>query len=174
MHTPIKIGSKSMRRRTSSHQITPNSTPPYGTSPKESIASPVSTSDQPSAPTHTPVPSIKSPNVDSDTGPLSSFTLAEESDTAANSSESECVLSEPCGYRSPNEFSPERKVQFINSETRDTFDVDGLKDKKKRWVTRERSKDFVYFVFKGGTFSFVAIITPWQNFNIGHLVSNTC
>ncbi|KAJ3661355.1 hypothetical protein Zmor_005753 [Zophobas morio] len=132
MHTPIKIGSKSMRRRTSSHQITPNSTPPYGTSPKESIASPVSTSDQPSAPTHTPVPSIKSPNVDSDTGPLSSFTLAEESDTAANSSESECVLSEPCGYRSPNEFSPERKVQFINSETRDTFDVDGLKDKKKR------------------------------------------
>ncbi|XP_044270897.1 band 3 anion transport protein isoform X2 [Tribolium madens] len=132
MHAPIKIGSKSMRRRTSSHQITPNSTPPYGTPPKEAVASPVSTSDQPSVPTLTPVPSIKSPNVDSDTGPLSSFNLPEECDTAANSSESECVLSEPCGYNSPNEFSPERKVQFINSETRDTFDVDGLKDKKKK------------------------------------------
>ncbi|RZC41851.1 band 3 anion transport protein, partial [Asbolus verrucosus] len=131
MHAPLKIGSKSMRRRTSSHQVTPNSTP-YGTPPKDSVASPVSTSEQPSIPTHTPAPSIKSPNVDSDTGPLSSFTLPEESDTAANSSESECVLSEPCGYRSPNEFSPERKVQFVNSETRDTFDIDGLKDKKKR------------------------------------------
>jgi hypothetical protein len=130
MHAPIKIGSKSMRRRTSSHQITPTSTPPCGTPPKESVVSPVSTPEQPSAPTHTP--SIKSPNVDSDMGPLSSFTLQEESDTAANSSESECVLSEPCGYPSPNEFSPERKVQFANSETRDTFDIDGLKDKKKR------------------------------------------
>nr|XP_015833088.1 PREDICTED: band 3 anion transport protein isoform X2 [Tribolium castaneum] len=134
MHAPIKIGSKSMRRRTSSHQITPNSTPPYGTPPKEAVTSPVSTSEQPSVPT--PVPSIKSPNVDSDTGPLSSFTLPEECDTAANSSESECVLSEPCGYHSPNEFSPERKVQFINSETRDTFDVDGLKDKKKKFCRR--------------------------------------
>jgi hypothetical protein len=132
MHAPIKIGSKSMRRRTSSHQITPTSTPPCGTPPKESVVSPVSTPEQPAAPTHTP--SIKSPNVDSDMGPLSSFTLQEESDTAANSSESECVLSEPCGYPSPNEFSPERKVQFANSETRDTFDIDGLKDKKKRLV----------------------------------------
>jgi hypothetical protein len=43
-------------------------------------------------------------------------------------------LSEPCGYPSPNEFSPERKVQFANSETRDTFDIDGLKDRKKRLV----------------------------------------
>lgn len=127
MHPSIKIGSKSMRRRTSSQQITPNPTPPIGTPHKESVASPVSSPERPSAPTYNPVATG-----DSDTGPLSSLTLQEESDTAANSSESECVLSDPCGYRSPSEFSPERKVQFANNENSDTFDIDGLRDKKKR------------------------------------------
>lgn len=129
MHAPFKTGSKSMRRRTSNQQITPNSTPPQDTPNKDPITSPVSSTDPPS---HTPVPSIKSPNLDSDTGPFGSFTLPEESDTAANSSESEYVLSEPCGYPGANDFSPERKVQFINNENQDTFDANGLKDKKKR------------------------------------------
>lgn len=132
MHVPFKIGSKSMRRRTSSQQITPNSTSPQDNiSSKDPITSSIVSSTDP-PPSLTPVPSIKSPNLDSDTGPFGSFSLPEESDTAANSSESEYVLSEPCGYPGNNEFSPERKVQFVNSENQDTFDANELKNRKKR------------------------------------------
>lgn len=38
-----------------------------------------------------------------------------EDDDGALSSESECILSDPSGYRSPPEFvSPERRVQFVD------------------------------------------------------------
>nr|CAI5849060.1 unnamed protein product [Callosobruchus analis] len=75
---------------------------------------------------------------ESDTGPLNSLALQEESDGDGNSSESEYVLSDPCTYLSkveyPEEedFSPTRKVSFLNNENIDQFDVDGLKNKKRR------------------------------------------
>lgn len=67
-------------------------------------------------------------------GPLNSL-LQEESDTGANSSESECVLSDPCNYlHEKREFASPRKVSFLQNENTDKFDVDGLKEKKKRYV----------------------------------------
>lgn len=68
-------------------------------------------------------------------GPLGSLN-EEESDTGGNSSESECVLSDPCNYLTHEDdgLSPERKVSFVHTESSDKFDVEGLKDKKKRWV----------------------------------------
>lgn len=58
----------------------------------------------------------------------------EESDVGGNSSESECVLSDPCNYFShdQDEFASPRKVSFLQNENTDKFDVDGLKEKKKR------------------------------------------
>ncbi|CAH1989909.1 unnamed protein product [Acanthoscelides obtectus] len=75
---------------------------------------------------------------DSDTGPLNSLILQEESDGGGNSSESEYVLSDPCTYltnvehQEEEDFSPTRKVSFLNNENTDQFDLDGLKNKKRR------------------------------------------
>ncbi|VEN37084.1 unnamed protein product, partial [Callosobruchus maculatus] len=75
---------------------------------------------------------------ESDTGPLNSLTLQEESDGDGNSSGSEYVLSDPCTYltkieyQEEEDFSPTRKVSFLNNENIDQFDVDGLKNKKRR------------------------------------------
>lgn len=122
MHVALKIGSKSMRRRAS--QQTPTTTPT--TTPKESITDSPSL-EQPPA-TATPLSSNLSKADDSDTGLLSSLNLQEESDTV---SDSECILSDPCNYDLPDDFSPERKVQFQNEDD-DQFDVNDLKEKKKR------------------------------------------
>ncbi|KAG5871896.1 hypothetical protein JTB14_004016 [Gonioctena quinquepunctata] len=126
MHVPLKIGSKSMKRR-GVHQ--PNSTsldPPQ-----------VSISESPTlellAPSSSPSSSNKPKEDDSHTGPQKSISV-EESDAAGNSSESECVLSDPCSYAVHDfdeGFSPERKVSFLN-ENIDKFDEQGLKDKKKK------------------------------------------
>lgn len=126
MHVPLKIGSKSMRRRASQQQ-TPTTTPI--TTPKDSATDSPSLEHQPPTATATPVSSIHSkPGDSSDIGLLSSSNLQEESDTA---SESECILSDPCNYETPDDFSPERKVQFQNEDD-DTFDVNDLTNKKKR------------------------------------------
>lgn len=132
MHQPLKIGSKSMRRRTP-QQVTPTTTatPSVAGTPKESITE--SPTLELPAPTATPLSSTLSKPEDSDTGPLGSLNQ-EESDTGGNSSESECVVSDPCNYLTHEEedLSPERKVSFVNNESSDKFDVEGLKDKKKR------------------------------------------
>ncbi|XP_049819810.1 band 3 anion transport protein isoform X3 [Aethina tumida] len=141
MHAPLKHGTKSMRRRSSNSQSTPNSTPVSGQRVLSTDGEPApdspptSYTTDPPQPSDTPLGSHRSKAGDSDTGQLNSEIL-EESDGAESEdeSESECVLSDPCSYRggADEEVSPERKVSFLN-ENKDTFDVDGLtKDRKKR------------------------------------------
>lgn len=131
MHVQPKNASKFLRRRPS-HQQTPSDTP------NDAPASPASTTEAPSFPTRTP--SLLSPlsrRTESEEQ-RNSPTPQEESDTGANSSESEYLLSDPTGYRS-NEFSPDKKVQFTDGKKtkEDQFDengspVDVHKDKKKK------------------------------------------
>ncbi|KAJ8974749.1 hypothetical protein NQ317_017019 [Molorchus minor] len=139
MHVPLKIGPKSMRRR-SSQQATPTSTP-VGT-PKESVTE--SPTLELPVPTATPLSSTLSKQEESDTGKAAytrrkspgSVILPEEADTDdGNSSQSECVLSDPYAYfEDDSGLSPERKVSFLNIEGHDKFDPNdaGSKDKKKR------------------------------------------
>ncbi|CAH0545905.1 unnamed protein product [Brassicogethes aeneus] len=135
MHAPLKLGSKSMRRRSSS-QTTPSNSTPLSLSPPRDTddylpdSPSLKTTEAPAS--DTPLSSVRS-RIDSDTGQLNSDIL-EETDEADSESESECVLSDPCSYRhhdDDDEVSPERKVSFIN-EIKDQFDVNGLKEKKKR------------------------------------------
>ncbi|CAH0545908.1 unnamed protein product [Brassicogethes aeneus] len=134
MHAPLKLGSKSMRRRSSS-QTTPSNSTPLSLSPPRDTddylpdSPSLKTTEAPAS--DTPLSSVRS-RIDSDTGQLNSDIL-EETDEADSESESECVLSDPCSYRhhdDDDEVSPERKVSFIN-EIKDQFDVNGLKEKKK-------------------------------------------
>ncbi|XP_018565326.1 band 3 anion transport protein isoform X2 [Anoplophora glabripennis] len=140
MHQPLKIGSKSMRRRTP-QQTSPATTPSVAGTPKESITE--SPTLELPVPTVTPLSSTQSKPEDSDTGPLGSLNQ-EETDTGDNSSESECVLSDPCNYLTHEDDgqSPERKVSFVNTESSDKFDVEGLKDKKKRHHHRPHHSKF--------------------------------
>lgn len=116
MHVALKP-SRSMKRRTTSPQIATTAsttTPSTPTSPTDTHIEP---SDSTATLTsHTPT-SVRSPIfriADSDTGGgLSSLTLQEEDDTGEISSESECIVSEPTGFKSPDLSSPDRKVQFV-------------------------------------------------------------
>ncbi|XP_060535032.1 band 3 anion transport protein isoform X2 [Cylas formicarius] len=127
IHVPLKKVPKSMRRRNVSQESTPANTPPVDT--PTATASP--TAEQ--APTISPLSSIRSKLEDTETGPLNSPVFQEESDVARDSSESECVLSDPCNYHlGDDDFSPDKKVSFLAAENGDTFDLDGLKKKKKK------------------------------------------
>lgn len=106
MHVPLKAP-RSMKRRTTSPLITPIGTP-------QGTPADISESSTATAASHTPT-SVRSPIfkiTDSETGGLSSLTLQEEDDTGCISSESECIVSDPTGFRSP-ELSPDKKVQFV-------------------------------------------------------------
>lgn len=135
MHTPLK---KPTKRRPSNPQVGQDDAPPETaagetTSPDSATVT--------SGATHTPT-SVRSPvfkMTDSDTGLLSSFTLQEEDDTGGLSSESEYILSDPAGHRSPpDDSSPDRKVQFQkhgqNGSGANAYDDRGeeKKDKKHR------------------------------------------
>lgn len=96
--------------------------------------------------------SIRSKIEDSETGPLNSPVSQEEDeeeDQGNESSDSECVVSDPCNYVGKGDESetetPDKKVSFLNSEHRDTFDPDGLK--KKRWVETRKNKTFCLALF---------------------------
>lgn len=70
--------------------------------------------------------------LESDTGPVNSPVLQEESDAGANSSESEYLLSDPTGYRTHVEFSPDKKVQFDDGDAAPNDKQKAHKEKKKK------------------------------------------
>ncbi|GJQ79533.1 hypothetical protein Trydic_g16380 [Trypoxylus dichotomus] len=130
MHVPLKA-SKTTKRRPSNPQVSgPEDTAGEATTSPDSAT--VTT-----GATHTPT-SVRSPVfkiTDSDTGLLSSFTLQEEDDTGGLSSESEYILSDPTGIRSPpDDSSPDRKVQFQKNGQADgqASDEKDKRDKKHR------------------------------------------
>ncbi|ERL85493.1 hypothetical protein D910_02912 [Dendroctonus ponderosae] len=99
--------------------------------PKDSAVGTPSMADPPNG------SSVRSKIEDSETGPLNSPVSQEEDeeeDQGNQSSDSECVVSDPCNYvLKDDEFetdTPDKKVSFLNSEHRDTFDPDGLKKKR--------------------------------------------
>lgn len=68
---------------------------------------------------------------------MDSPALQEESDIGANSSGSEYLLSDPTGYKSqiPEELSPDKKVQFHDSNVVSHEKEKPHKEKKKKkWV----------------------------------------
>ncbi|CAH1099641.1 unnamed protein product, partial [Psylliodes chrysocephalus] len=145
VHAPLKICSKSMKRRVSQ---TASAVPSNLQTPRGSITeSPTLELIQPDTDTsgNRPIARVvPSSKFDLDT-PKNSTTdspsiINPESGPTeckgGSDSESECVLSDPCSYLTreddAEEESPERKVSFLNNENADKFDLDGLKDKKKR------------------------------------------
>ncbi|VEN37081.1 unnamed protein product, partial [Callosobruchus maculatus] len=159
MHVPLKISSKSMKRNRQQQQQPQQPPAPQCqssaggggggvTSPPSERSANGEARTAPAPPIPLPPPldnplseELTSPpksGAESDTGPLNSLTLQEESDGDGNSSGSEYVLSDPCTYltkieyQEEEDFSPTRKVSFLNNENIDQFDVDGLKNKKRR------------------------------------------
>ncbi|XP_076271812.1 anion exchange protein Ae2 isoform X2 [Rhynchophorus ferrugineus] len=125
IHVPLK--KKLMKRRTLSQDSTPQNTP--APTPKDSATATPSTERAPS-----PLSSLRSKIEDSETGPLNSPVFQEE-DPGNQSSDSECVVSDPCNYHLNDEDdlqndAQDKKVSFLNSENWDKFDPDGLKKKK--------------------------------------------
>ncbi|KAF7264846.1 hypothetical protein GWI33_022125, partial [Rhynchophorus ferrugineus] len=124
IHVPLK--KKLMKRRTLSQDSTPQNTP--APTPKDSATATPSTERAPS-----PLSSLRSKIEDSETGPLNSPVFQEE-DPGNQSSDSECVVSDPCNYHLNDEDdlqndAQDKKVSFLNSENWDKFDPDGLKKK---------------------------------------------
>lgn len=76
--------------------------------------------------------SLRSKLEDSETGPLNSPVSQDDPDN--QSTDSECVVSDPCGYHLNDEdedtSTPDKKVSFVNCEKQDAFDPDGLKKKR--------------------------------------------
>ncbi|XP_048525928.1 band 3 anion transport protein [Dendroctonus ponderosae] len=137
IHQPLKKGSKPMRRRNTSQDSSPLTTP--ADTPKDSAVGTPSMADPPNG------SSVRSKIEDSETGPLNSPVSQEEDeeeDQGNQSSDSECVVSDPCNYvLKDDEFetdTPDKKVSFLNSEHRDTFDPDGLKKKRRHAYTGQR------------------------------------
>uniref|UniRef100_A0AAR5Q1D6 Anion exchange protein n=1 Tax=Dendroctonus ponderosae TaxID=77166 RepID=A0AAR5Q1D6_DENPD len=137
IHQPLKKGSKPMRRRNTSQDSSPLTTP--ADTPKDSTVGTPSMADPPNG------SSVRSKIEDSETGPLNSPVSQEEDeeeDQGNQSSDSECVVSDPCNYvLKDDEFetdTPDKKVSFLNSEHRDTFDPDGLKKKRRHAYTGQR------------------------------------
>ncbi|KAK9877218.1 hypothetical protein WA026_016966 [Henosepilachna vigintioctopunctata] len=128
---PFKIASKSMRRR--------QSQPPPSTAIASTNDSPNHQEAQDSAPITTTDLSLSPREEDSTTVLLSSITLPEESDTAANSSESEGVFSEPCNYNVRSNDSFEKKVQFLGDEKTGNGSV-----KNKSDIDKKRRKHFLH------------------------------
>lgn len=116
-------------KRKPSHQYVTSATP--SDTPYDVPASPASTAEVPSLPTHTP--SLLSPVSLHDPE-----LLQEESDNGANSSESEYLLSDPTGYRTRLDQSPDKKVQFTVSkegevpEEAEDKENEAHREKKKR------------------------------------------
>lgn len=63
---------------------------------------------------------------------VNSPVLQEESDAGANSSESEYLLSDPTGYKTQTEFSPDKKVQFNDGDAVPSDKEKPHKEKKKK------------------------------------------
>ncbi|KAL1517283.1 hypothetical protein ABEB36_001068 [Hypothenemus hampei] len=134
MHVPIKKGAKSMKRRQASAESHNTSVD----TPKESATRSSSVEQLATASNS----SLRSKLEDSETGPLNTpvsqqLDDPEEEDEEAGtnqSSDSECVLSDPCNYllKDSEYNNPDKKVSFVNCEQTDTFDPDGLKKKKQR------------------------------------------
>ena len=126
MHVPLKV-SKSSRRRSSNPQLastaSPLDTPIDISSTPESV---LATGETPRSLASGQSPELKI--TDSETRLLSSLALQEEDDDVGGglSSESEYVLSDPSGFRSPGDSSPDRKVQFhVGSNNIDDIPEDG-------------------------------------------------
>ncbi|XP_045464618.1 anion exchange protein 2 isoform X2 [Harmonia axyridis] len=123
-HVPLKIASKSMRRRQPAPLNTHNAVP-ADPDARPSDSTPTS-----------PLVDQNTQEEDSSTVLLSSITLPEESDTAANSSESECVFSEPCNVTG----SIEKRVQFLGQSENGDLPNGKEKEKKKRKHLYHQSK----------------------------------
>ncbi|XP_056642113.1 band 3 anion transport protein isoform X1 [Diorhabda sublineata] len=147
MYAPLKIGSKSMKRRIS--QPTTPVPSNLGTPTGSITESPTLELKQSDTVNQTEnhqlgwvLPQDKKADLDTskssttDSPPVGITDVSNVHSTSQreSDSESECVLSDPCSYlnRENIEGSPERKVSFLHNENVDKFDIDGLKDKKKR------------------------------------------
>ncbi|KAK4877761.1 hypothetical protein RN001_010267 [Aquatica leii] len=142
-HLSLKA-SKSMKRRVTSPHISPNETPII--SPR----SPSSTAKIISPSSNTP-PSLGSPIfhiTDSDHVHYAPFNFVDDDDLATISSESECILSDPSGYRSPPEFTPERKVQFVNNDDNDE-ETSKEKERRHRGSRHHHTKSRKYSLQEG-------------------------
>ncbi|KAF5295459.1 hypothetical protein FQR65_LT10447 [Abscondita terminalis] len=142
-HTSLKT-SKSMKRRVTSPHISPVETPIISPRSPGSVAKITSPS------SNTP-PSLGSPIfhiTDSDHVHYAPFNFVDDDDLAAISSESECILSDPSGYRSPPEFTPERKVQFVNDDKVNAEENAKEKGKRHRG-SRHHSKSRKYSLQEG-------------------------
>ncbi|XP_066250292.1 band 3 anion transport protein isoform X2 [Euwallacea similis] len=118
---PHKKIPKTMRRRQVSQDSTPSGTPSTELAPSESNMG-----------------SLRSKLADSETGPLNS-PVTQEQDPENLSSDSECVVSDPCNYLTEDSSNtPDKKVSFVNCEHRDTFDPDGLKKKRRHHYSGQR------------------------------------
>lgn len=65
----------------------------------------------------------------------------DDDDLTAISSESECILSDPSGYRSPPEYTPERKVQFVNGEKK-AEETSPVKERRRRGSRHSKSRKY--------------------------------
>lgn len=121
MHVPTKNPSSKFLRRRPSHQRPPS---PSDVAPDNDLpSSPASTTEPPS--------SVLSP-VDSERHEIGEHHEDEDGDAAGVSSESEYLLSDPTGYRTHGEFSPDKKVQFIQGKENTADGDEDKKDKKKK------------------------------------------
>ncbi|KAF5296704.1 hypothetical protein FQA39_LY12404 [Lamprigera yunnana] len=116
-HSYVSLkASKSMMRRITSPHISPSESPVISPRSPNSAAKIIS-------PTLNTPPSPGSPifhiTNSAHTIHYTPFNFNDDDDLAAVSSESEYMLSDPSGYRSPPEMTPERKVQFANEANND-------------------------------------------------------
>ncbi|KAK5643033.1 hypothetical protein RI129_009200 [Pyrocoelia pectoralis] len=146
-HASLKPSRSSLKRQTASLHINANLTP--AETPIISPRSPSSTTKILSPSSNTP-PSIGSPIfhiTDSDhTVHYAPFNFNDDDDLTAISSESECILSDPSGYRSPPEYTPERKVQFVNGEksTEEASQESPGKERRRRGSRHSHTKSRKY------------------------------
>ncbi|XP_018336032.1 band 3 anion transport protein isoform X2 [Agrilus planipennis] len=120
VHVPLKP-SRSSRWRLGSPQDTPNGSTPSDT-PTVTPGSPVSS---------TKTTTAASNNLGSLGSPVLRLNDSDIEDPGALSSESECILSDPTGYRSPPDML-DRKVQFVNGKVKEGEDEGEKKRSKKR------------------------------------------
>lgn len=126
MHVPLKA-TRSIKRRTTSPQITPTFTPSE-TSGEIVENSPASSLPATSSYVTLTPSSIRSPIFKiTDSDGAVSVTTVQEDDSGAISSESECIFSDPIGLKSPD-LSPDRKVQFVVGSYIDDIPEDETKE----------------------------------------------
>ncbi|XP_031346274.1 band 3 anion transport protein-like isoform X4 [Photinus pyralis] len=142
-HASLKPSRSSLKRQTTtSSHINTNLTPVDA--PMTIPKSPSSTTKILSPSSDTP-PSIGSPIfhiTDSDqTVHYAPFNFNDDDDLTAISSESECILSDPGGYRSPPEYTPDRKVQFVNGE-KTAEEMSPVKERRRRGSRHSKSRKY--------------------------------